>query len=229
LQNLASFATTGILVATGTDTWTSRTLTAGSGKITVTNGTGVAGNPTVDLGAVTLDDLSNVTVPSPTVGQYLMWNGTEWVNVGGAGTGGGLRTWSGGITSQTGTSTYTPAVAPPTTAGGTQIMTQTLTPLSTSSRFTIQVSLSVSASTNNNVHTCAVFRGTTYIGGAIQTFASGGNSNAISICLTDVPATVSPVTYTIRYGTNANTWYINRRVAENTYGGVQSGWEIQEY
>jgi hypothetical protein len=176
-----------------------------------------------------IDNLSDVTAPSPTAGQYLLFDGSVWVPYGGAGVGGGLRTWGGNIASQTGTSVITPGVAPPTIAQGTQIATLTLTPLSTSSKFTVQMSLSVSASTNNNVHTCAIFRDSTYIGGAIQTFASGGNSNAISITLTDAPATASPVTYSARYGTSANTWYINRRVSENTYGGVQSGFEIQEY
>jgi len=178
---------------------------------------------------LSLDELNDVTSAGATTGQYLLYDGTTWVPYGGAGTGGGLRTWSGGITSTSGTSIITPAVAPPLSTAGTLLATQTLTPLSTSSRFTIQIGLSVSASTNNNVHTCSVFRGTTYIGGAIQTFSSGGNSNAISICLTDAPATVASITYTIRYGTDANTWYVNRRVAENTYGGVRSGFEIQEY
>jgi len=33
-----------------------------------------------DLATTALDDLSNVNAPSPTPGQVLQWNGTEWVN-----------------------------------------------------------------------------------------------------------------------------------------------------
>lgn len=53
LQNLASYSSTGIVVATGTDTWGSATITGTSGNIAVTNGTGVSGNPTIDLATVT--------------------------------------------------------------------------------------------------------------------------------------------------------------------------------
>jgi hypothetical protein len=34
------------------------------------------------MGSVVLDDISNVTVPSPSSGDFLKWNGTAWVNDG---------------------------------------------------------------------------------------------------------------------------------------------------
>lgn len=48
LTAIAALSTTGILARVTTNTWTLRTLTAGTG-ITVTNGDGVSGNPTVAL------------------------------------------------------------------------------------------------------------------------------------------------------------------------------------
>jgi hypothetical protein len=202
LQNLSTIATTGILVATGTDTWATRTITGTANQITVTDGGGVLNNPTISFA-----------------------NG---YGQGGAQT----RTWGGNIASQSGTTTIIPGATPPLITAGTEIWTQTFTPGSTAAMYVIQTAMSVSASTNNNVHTAALFRTiggvSTYIGGAVQTFASGGNSNAVAFIITDIPATSSPVTYSVRYGTSANTWYINRRVAENTYGGVNSGWVIQE-
>jgi len=54
-------------------------LVAGTG-VSVTNNSGEAATPTIALDA-TLDNLSNVTVPSPTTNDVLQWNGTAWVNV----------------------------------------------------------------------------------------------------------------------------------------------------
>lgn len=61
LTALAGYNTNGILTQTAADTFTGRTLTAGSAKISVTNGSGVSGNPTVDLGTVAESDVTNLT------------------------------------------------------------------------------------------------------------------------------------------------------------------------
>ncbi len=48
LSALEGLASTGIAVRSGSDTWVQRTITAGSASITVSNGSGVSGNPTID-------------------------------------------------------------------------------------------------------------------------------------------------------------------------------------
>lgn len=49
LTSLAAYNTNGILTQTAADTFTGRTITAGTG-VTVTNGSGVSGNPTIAIG-----------------------------------------------------------------------------------------------------------------------------------------------------------------------------------
>lgn len=64
LTALAAFNTNGMLTQTAADTFTGRTLTGTSGRISVTNGNGVSGNPTVDLasGVATPGTYNSVTV-----------------------------------------------------------------------------------------------------------------------------------------------------------------------
>lgn len=52
LQALEGLATTGYAVRTGTDTWTTRTISGASDKIVVTNGDGVSTNTDIDLATV---------------------------------------------------------------------------------------------------------------------------------------------------------------------------------
>lgn len=87
LTALANTATTGLYTVTGSGTSATRTLTAGSSKISITNGSGVAGNPTIDAveANFTLDNIGGTlgvskggtgNTGTPTNGQLLIGNGT---------------------------------------------------------------------------------------------------------------------------------------------------------
>jgi hypothetical protein len=68
-------------VTLGTDTTGNYVSGVSSGiGISVSHTPGEGSTATISLDA-TLDNLSNVTVPSPTTNDVLQWNGTAWVNV----------------------------------------------------------------------------------------------------------------------------------------------------
>lgn len=106
-RSIHDLGTNGILVRTGGTTAATRTVTGTAGRIVVTNGDGVAGNPTLDLATSGVTPGvygSATTVPQVTVDAYgRVTNVTEVVISGGGGGGGQHKVartvWSGGTVS----------------------------------------------------------------------------------------------------------------------------------
>lgn len=96
--------TNGIVVRNGLNTTVARTLTAGSSNVTVTNGSGTGGNPTVDVNTSNLFGspalTGTPTAPTPaTSDSSTKIATTAWVNAQGFGTGSGNVTGPASSTS----------------------------------------------------------------------------------------------------------------------------------
>lgn len=70
LGALAGLSTSGLLARTGAGTAAARTLTGTSNRITVTNGDGVSGNPTIDIASTYVGQTSITTLGTITTGTF---------------------------------------------------------------------------------------------------------------------------------------------------------------
>lgn len=95
LEALAAYNTTGLITQTAADTFTGRTITAGTG-INVTNGAGTAGNPTIALSHLGLQSLTD-----PNQNSILIWDDTAGASAF-ATIGSGLTLSSGTLTASGG-------------------------------------------------------------------------------------------------------------------------------
>ena len=73
LNSLAAFNSNGILTQTAADTFAARTITGTTNRLTVTNGSGVSGDPTLDIAATYVGQTSITTLGTIASGT---WNGT---------------------------------------------------------------------------------------------------------------------------------------------------------
>lgn len=81
LSALEGLASTGIAVRTAADTWAQRTLQGTSGRVTVTNGDGVSGDPTIDISSNVAFKNANETISGTwTFSNNITMNGTPSAN-----------------------------------------------------------------------------------------------------------------------------------------------------
>lgn len=92
LTALAAYNTNGVICQTAADTFAGRTITGTSNRLTVTNGDGVAGNPTLDISTSYVGQATITTLGTITTG---VWTGTD-VAVADGGT--GASTAAGAVT-----------------------------------------------------------------------------------------------------------------------------------
>lgn len=104
------FAANGIMVRTALGAYTNRTIVAGSAKITVASGDGVAGNPSIDFGTVEIDDLHDVNTTGVGDGDVLVYSAgsKQWLD---AGVGAGLEVTGGNLQVDEDAIPFTPGAA----------------------------------------------------------------------------------------------------------------------
>lgn len=101
LAALANYNTNGVLVQTAVDTFAGRTITGTSNRLTVTNGDGVSGNPTLDISSSYIGQSTITTLG--TIGTGVWQGSIIGATYGGTGVNNGSNTLTlGGVTSITG-------------------------------------------------------------------------------------------------------------------------------
>lgn len=208
----------GLSVRTATDTWASRTLT-GTARVSITNGSGVSGNPIIDLAPtgtagtyarVTTDAYGRVVSGTPMTGLA----GQQMATV---------------IAAATTTSVIAFNNSAPTSTAGALLTSITITPTSANSTFmgVIAVTVDTAVSARNVVIT--IFRGTTLVGMGVTNNTTTARPQSLSVTFFDAPATTSDVTYDVRIGQNlSGTTYVNTTATASFGNAAKSAFIVSE-
>lgn len=240
LAAVEGLGTTGIAVRTAADTWTTRSVAGTANQITVTNGSGVSGNPVIALannpiipGTAGIDIPSGTTAERPgspttgvmrfntTTGSYEAWDGTQWVTFG-AGAGSSVKEILFGQLSHLQGTTQIPADnTPPLVTEGTQFFSQSVTTQTSGGRIVLWFSSVATVSDSSRIATISLFRDSTLIG-VTAISAPGSNSPQPStFIIVDAPGAAGTYTYSGRIGVSASaTWYIGGFTTNFNYGGA---------
>ncbi len=248
LTGLAALASTGVVTRTAANTYVERTITGTANEITLTNGSGAAGNPTVSLPAAL-----TFTGKTVTGGTF---TGITDIAVADGGTGsstaGGARTNLGfaqtvlqrirsevtAVGTVTGGTHATPLddTIPQQTNEGQEITTVTITPVVATSKLKVRFGCQVASDNagGGSAGAFMIFRDATAsaVYATYQIFSASGAAEIIyGECVVDASA-VSATTFKFQIGVQASGQTITYNGASGTrlFGGVNPLWlEVEEY
>lgn len=236
-------AANGIVVRTALNTTTNRTLTGTANQTSITNGDGVAGNPTIAIASnPVLPGTASTTIPIGTTAErdtatngQLRFNSTLGYTETSSGNvyhalGKMIQFISGDITQTMGTTILPYDNTLPTSTEGFQIWTATITPTYTTSTIVIIFNVFAECSSVTATTTLALYKGTTAISIAAGRGVNINTAMDLSISKRFVSGTISPITLSARIGpsTSASTVYVNKGNAENFGGTAYSSYIIME-
>lgn len=110
----------------------------------------------------------------------------------------------------------------PQNTEGTEILSASITPASSSNKLLIEVSLPFIDADAARAICVALFQDSTAnaLAGGITVIAANNYSEAVSFTHYMTAGTASSTTFKVRYGPNAGTAYINQRAGGETYGNI---------
>ena len=235
-------AANGIVVRTAINTTTNRTLTGTANQTSITNGDGVAGNPTIAIASnPVLPGTASTTIPIGTTAErdtatngQLRFNST----LGYAETssnnvyhplGKVVQFISSDIIQTTGTTILPYDATLPTSTEGFQIWTANITPTYTTSTIVVIFNVHAECSAGTATTTLALYNGTTAISIAAGRGVNANTAMDLSISKRFVSGTISPITLSARIGPSAAaTVYVNRGNTETFGGTTNSSYIIME-
>jgi hypothetical protein len=141
------------------------------------------------------------------------------------------RRWFGKQSPISGTSTITWNNASPSITDGTQLWSQTLTPIRITSKFEISFFANVDANTANRYVIFSLFRNNTCIAVTTVTISNANRQYFQGFHEIDEPQTASPITYSVRAGIGGGTgtWRVNQSGSGNNFNGLlETSWIIRE-
>lgn len=247
LTAVAGLSSAGLLARTGAGTAAARTLTGSAGRVTVTNGDGVSGNPTIDWDGVqvrknsagstftrrrvNLIEGSNVTL---TVADD---SGSDEVDVtiaAATSTTFPNGTVIGGVSGTYATNADITAVIPaddtiPQNTEGTQIISVSFAPSSTTSRLRATFA-AFGAHTGTGNMTAALFVNSTANALAAAVTSSPAANYFVPFFFQHewVPGSTSSQTINLRVGTSSGTMRLNGSTSARLFGGVAAATLIIE-
>jgi len=134
-----------------------------------------------------------------------------------------LQIQSANIAAATDSTTFPDDNNTPLASGGSEVVTDNITPFSTSNKVKVSASMTISGGGGQSV-AVVLFRGSTAIDARIIEDPAADQPHTASFNIIDSPSSASAVTYSIRVGSMnaAGTWYCNR-LSSVRFNGVMAG------